>query len=121
MLLFIWNTKETEEQRYGRNKSTTVNHTYINGGSYRNKFNNISYNDKLNRLIYKKAKEMLNHRSGTLFEDMYWIDLETLEIVAEETTSTVEEEIQYSEGTKRIVKNHSNLLTIHSHPNSFPP
>ena len=37
--------------------------------------------DKLNRLIYEKAKEMLSHRSGRLFEDMYWFDFETEMIV----------------------------------------
>ena len=27
-----------EVQRYGRNKNTTVNHSYINSGEYRNEF-----------------------------------------------------------------------------------
>ena len=26
---------ELEEQRYGRNKKTAINHAYINGGEYR--------------------------------------------------------------------------------------
>ena len=29
---------EDEGQRYGRNKNTAINHTYINSGSYRRKF-----------------------------------------------------------------------------------
>ena len=71
-----------EKQRYGRNKKTTIDRPYIEGGEYRKKFNNISSDSKLNRLVYKYAKKMLKHRSGTMFEDMYWIDLDTLEIVA---------------------------------------
>ena len=63
-----------ENQRYGRNKGTVVNHTYIESGVYRNKFDKITHNKNMSRILYSKAKEMLEHRSGTLFEDMYWID-----------------------------------------------
>ena len=70
-----------EDQRYGRNKKTQINHSYINSSEYRRRFDDITSSDKLNRLIYEKAKEMLSHRSGTLFEDMYWFDFETEMIV----------------------------------------
>ena len=50
-----------------------------------NKFNNLSDNEELNRIVYKIAKKMLNHRSGTLLEDMYWIDIDTGETIASET------------------------------------
>lgn len=66
-----------EEQRYGRNKETTIDHTYIQSGEYRKKFDKLTEYGKINRLLYQKAKEMLLHRSGTLIEDMYWIDLES--------------------------------------------
>lgn len=114
-------TKELEEQRYGRNKQTTIDHSYINSGDFRKKFDCISDNLKLNRLLYSLAKQMLEHRSGTLYEDMYWIDLDTIKVVASELTSNIEEQISYSKNTIKTVQTHNNLLTIHSHPNSFPP
>lgn len=55
-----------EEQRYGRNKDTAINHAYISSGEYRKKFDQISDNKKLNKLLYQLAKTMLEHRSGTL-------------------------------------------------------
>lgn len=110
-----------EHQRYGRNKDTTINHAYINSGEYRNKFDNISEDIELNRLLYQIAKEMLTHRSGSEYEDMYWIDVETNEIVAKEVTQENPTSIQYSRKTKRKIKNRRGLLTIHSHPYSFPP
>ena len=64
---------------------------------------------------------MLMHRSGTLYEDMYWIDLDTMKIVAEETERDFESQIVYSQKTKEKILKYKNLLTIHSHPNSFPP
>lgn len=98
-----------------------VNHSYINSGEYRRKFDNISEDLVVNRKIYQLAKKMLKHRSGTLYEDMYWLDLNTLEVIASETNCGIEEGIIYSESTKKIIKKCSNLLTIHSHPHSFPP
>ena len=79
-----------ENQRYGRNKSTLVNKTYIESGDYRRKFDKISNNQDVNRVLYNKSKEMLEHRSGTLFEDMYWIDGETGEVIASALNETVE-------------------------------
>lgn len=66
-----------EEQRYGRNKETIVNHAYIQDGEYRKKFDRLTDNKNVNKLLYQKAKEMLLHRSGTLLEDMYWINMES--------------------------------------------
>ena len=110
-----------EGQRYGRNKETQIDHTYINGGEYRRKFDLISDNMELNRKLYKLAKEMLVHRAGTLFEDMYWLDPDTAQIVASEVNGVVEEQVDYSKETMKVVDSSSGLITIHTHPNSFPP
>lgn len=112
---------EDEGQRYGRNKDTMINHTYINSGSYRRKFDSISNSLELNRLIFQLAKKMLEHRSGTKFEDMYWIDAARLTVIAEETESCSEEQIVYSNSIRYKIQNYDNLITLHSHPNSYPP
>ena len=114
-----YNSKE--EQRYGRNKATTINHTYIDSGEYRRKFDSVSTDRGLNRLLYTLAKTMLYHRSGTKIEDMYWVDVSSLKIVYKIINSTVEEKILYTWRIKRIVRRNKNLVTIHSHPSSFPP
>lgn len=110
-----------EVQRYGRNKNTTVNHSYINSGEYRNKFDRISNDKALNRKVYQLTKRMLEHRSGTLFEDMYWLDIDTLEVIASETEQKSESIIKYSRATKKAITKNENLLVIHTHPNSMPP
>jgi len=110
-----------EEQRYGRNKGTTINHAYINSGEYRKKFDKISDNKKLNKLLYQLAKAMLEHRSGTLYEDMYWIDAETATVVAKEIEGCVESKIIYSKSTMRKIRSKQGLITIHTHPSSSPP
>lgn len=110
-----------ENQRYGRNKETVVNKTYIESGEYRKKFDCISDNAELNKLLYQLAKKMLLHRSGTRYEDMYWINPQRVQIVASETSCNLEQRIVYSETTKRAIQGKTGLWTIHSHPNSFPP
>ncbi len=52
---------------------------------------------------------------------MVWIDLDTLEIVAEEKNGTTDGRIEYSSATRKTVAAYHNLLTIHSHPSSMPP
>lgn len=64
---------------------------------------------------------MLLHCSGTRYEDMYWIDLDTLQIIAKEISRTAEKKIVYSNATLRTIPKYPHLLTIHSHPDSFPP
>ena len=113
--------KESEEQRYGRNKDTVVDKSVLNSGEFRRKFDGISDSPELNRLLYQLAKKMLLHRSGTKYEDMYWIDPVTFKIVAEETESNYEEQIVYSDKTKETIAKQKGLITIHSHPESFPP
>ncbi len=110
-----------EFQRYGRNKDTLINNTYINSGEYRNKFNAITDNKDVNRILYAKAKEMLKHRSGTMLEDMYWIDGTTGEVVASALNERKESGIQYTKAILKTLYNKRGIITLHTHPNSMPP
>lgn len=89
-----------EEQRYGRNKNALVNHIYINSGGYRKKFDLITDSKKINGLLYTLAKKMLTHRSGSLYEDMYWLDMDKEKVIASETDSKRTKRILYSKKQK---------------------
>lgn len=110
-----------EYQRYGRNKETTVNHTYIDSGEYRNKFDSITDNISVNRVLYAKSKEILNHRSGTKFEDMYWINGTTGMVIASALNEQKESGIQYTDAILKAISGKPNLIVFHNHPNSMPP
>lgn len=110
-----------EYQRYGRNKETAINHTYINSGEYRSKFDRITENINANRILYNKAKEMLNHRSGTKYEDMYWIDGATGAVLASALNEQQESGIQYTDAILKAILGKSGLIAFHTHPNSMPP
>ena len=50
------------------------------------------------------AKKMLFHRSGTKFEDMCWIDMETEKVYQEKTARTIQQK-QDGSGTLQFVDN----------------
>lgn len=110
-----------EYQRYGRNKETLVNSTYINSGEYRNKFDKVSDNVEVSRVLYSKAKEMLQHRSGTMYEDMYWIDGKTGNVVASVLNEEARGKITYSDSLKKALQGKKDLISMHTHPQSMPP
>lgn len=110
-----------ELQRYGRNKSTLVNKAYIESGEYRRKFDKITDITRVNKALYDCAKMALIHRSGTVYEDMYWIDSKTGDIILSVTDSIDERAIIYTDKIKKTISKIENIITIHTHPSSMPP
>lgn len=112
-----------ENQRYGRNKSTLVNKTYISGGEYKRKFDNATDNLEVNKALYDSAKAALKHRSGTELEDMYWIDGITGDIIFSVTDSIEKRAVEYTEKVKSVISRNSDkkIITLHTHPSSMPP
>ena len=113
--------EEDEVQREGRNKLTQIDKSYISSGDYRKKFDLLSTSEDLNRLVYQKAKEMLYHRSGTEFEDMYWIDIDDCEVICKKLDETNIREIRHTKAIDKMLREHNSILAIHTHPHSMPP
>lgn len=110
-----------EYQRYGRNKETIVNKTLIESGAYKRLFDCATDNASVNKTLYQSAKTALKHRSGTLYEDMYWIDGESGNVLFSVVDSTEEQAIVYTDRIKEKIKSGSHIITLHTHPNSMPP
>ena len=110
-----------EYQRYGRNKATIVNKTYIDSGEYRRKFDRATENSDVNKALYICAKSALKHRSGTVYEDMFWIDSKTGNIILSVTDSVEERAIVYTDRINKAISLRNDIVTLHSHPSSMPP
>lgn len=110
-----------ENQRYGRNKETLVNKSYIESGEYKRKFDKATENIEVNKTLYDCAKTALKHKSGTVYEDMYWIDSKSGDVVLSITDSTDERAIVYTDKIRNTIKNKKDIVTIHTHPSSMPP
>lgn len=113
--------EEIEDQRVGRNKDTLVDSSFIESGQYRRKIDAITTSDKLNHLIYQKAKEMLFHRSGTEHEDMYWFDIDTESVLCSKLDETNIKEIRHTKAISRKLQKCEHILAVHTHPHSMPP
>lgn len=121
-MLEIWDTlSELEEFSLGRSKPIAVDLDYIHSSDFRRKFDEISDSPNLQELLYHISVSMLEHRSGSLYEDMYWIDLDSQSVIAKETDAAHEQQISYSDNTKATINKYDHILTLHSHPCSHPP
>lgn len=77
-----WNRSRTfaeteESKRKYKHKDTVINRSEISSAGYRRKFTNITGENKISRALWEKALEMLEHRSGTKYEDLAFIDSKT--------------------------------------------
>ena len=124
---------EFEETRRGRFRETAINVGLIKSGKFLRKFDNITNDSIINKLLYDVSMEVLRHRGGTEYEDMYWISRKSRKVVYKsinaESNPKIDKdnpkhilEVWYEPNVFSIIQNHKDdLITLHNHPNSFPP
>lgn len=113
---------ENEEQKKKRlYENTAVDFNYINSSSYRRKFDKLDDDEHINRAIYNASKKILEHRDGTKFEDLYYIDAIT-EKILKRTDYDVESEVKPSKKMFEYVMAHPNrIIALHNHPSGNVP
>lgn len=120
------------EKRSKRDQANSVDWKIVNSAEYRKKFSVLFDDEIIADRVYKKSIDILKHRDGTDFEDMYLIDPETKKVVASQTkTETIpvryesdrHQHVIYNQEMKRAIKKSKpkTLITIHNHPESYPP
>lgn len=113
---------EKESQKKWINRNTLIDKDYIKtSNEFRRKFDKITNDKYFARLLWDSARTMLSHRSGTNLEDMYWFDIKTKKIFAKKINSKDKQHIKYDDNIQKKIKDHELILTMHTHPNSFPP
>lgn len=120
------------EKRAIRNKPNSVNFSRIKSKEYRDIFKNIPVNEQVQAILHKKAIDILKHRAGSEYEDMYLINIDTGVVEAGQTKMEYfpglsdeerKECVKYNtEMEKKIAKyGGQRYVTIHNHPKSYPP
>jgi hypothetical protein len=117
---------ESEKQfgvLYGQD-AIDVDFDYINSVDYKNKFSQITDNQKANEGIYDVSKTMLKHCDGTEHEDMYLLSMDG-EIISKVTDSVSKLGVNYSDDFKKaladIAENGTPVIAMHNHPHGTPP
>ena len=111
--------KEESKRKY---KDTAINTSEISSARYRRKFSEMTGETKVSRELWKNALDMLEHRSGTKFEDLAFVDSETGRSMINKNYNK-ESAAAPSKKMKNLLKNADNytVIAIHNHPGSSAP
>lgn len=122
-----WNElKEAFENEDSKTKykyeHTLINKKLIESADYRKKFDKISDDPKVNREVWKRAVEMLKHRTGTKYEDLAFIDSWTTKSIINKTFDK-ENHAKPNKKMKEMLKEakEGTIIGIHNHPGSSEP
>ncbi len=113
--------KEESKPKY-QYLDTVVNKKMLKSSQYRKKFENVSENTKLNRTAWKISKRMLEHRSGSRYEDLAFIDSVTGKSIVNENYNA-ESKAKPNKAMQKMVKDadYGTIIAIHNHPGSSVP
>ena len=113
--------KEQSKPKY-LDKDTVINRKVIESSDYRKRFNQVSDRTDVNRKAWQLAKEMLNHRSGTRYEDITFIDYLSGKAKINKNYNK-ESTAKPSKSMKKMlqVAELNTIIAIHNHPGSSVP
>ena len=102
-------------------QASVINKKLVNSAAYRRKYSALPETKKVQRLVSSSAKEMLKHRSGTLYEDLAFIDTSTGKVL-KQTNSLLKEKVKPTKAMLKMVKDtDGTIIGVHNHPNSSVP
>ena len=113
--------KEESKRKY-KYKDTVINTSEISSAGYRRKFTNITGENKISRVLWENALDMLDHRSGTKYEDLAFVDSKTGGAKINKNYDK-ENTASPSDSMKKMLRDaepHS-IIAIHNHPGSSAP
>ena len=113
--------KEESKRKY-KYKDTVINTSEISSARYRRKFTNITGENKISRSLWENALDMLDHRSGTKYEDLAFVDSKTGDAKINKNYDK-ENTASPSDSMKKMLHDAdaNTIIAIHNHPGSSPP
>ncbi len=116
-------SRESEESKKKyKYADTVVKKSLLTSSEYRKKFNQVSGNSKVNRRAWNISKDMLNHRSGTRFEDLAFINVVNGQYAVNKGYD-VESKAKMNKPMKQLLEESESgtIIAIHNHPGSSVP
>lgn len=102
-----------------------INEEYIASQEYRMKYHGITGDHKIDDKIYEYAKEILENKSGSVFEELVLLDADTGDLILAIRDSKIENKVVYTQKIESIIKSEKkkgrNIIAIHNHPEGYPP
>lgn len=116
-------SRESEESKKKyKYANTVVKKSLLKSSSYRKKFNQVSGNTRVNRIAWNLSKDILEHRSGTKFEDLAFINAVSEEYAVNKDYD-VESKAKMNKAMKKLLAESEagTIIAIHNHPGSSVP
>lgn len=103
-------------------QAAVINRKQIASAEYRKKYNALPEGKDIQRKVCADARKMLRHRSGTLYEDLTFIDSKTGESKSR-TDFNVSRAVAPSKTMKRMIEKADDytIISVHNHPHSSVP
>ena len=115
----------SEKERLKRSYPNTVQTKAFDAPGFVEKLKGITGNKSVDKAIYESAIEILDHRKNTYFEDIYFLDAATGDIIHKLTTCNEINGVTYDDETNEAIKKAheegKRIITIHNHPGGLPP
>lgn len=113
--------KELSKRKY-ENEYTVVNSEIIYSNAYRDRISILDENTKTKRNIWKKAVEILSHRTGTEYEDLAFIHSGTGKSLVNKNYDMVRQAKPNKQMKKLLSQSEPyTIIAIHNHPGSGVP
>ena len=116
--------KSPRVKRYD-DPSTKADWVTIDSPEYRKKFEGIIGNVEVEKTLYSVSRMSIQHREGTLLEDIYFIEAKSGKILASQTKSKSEHGVTYSskiyKALEEAKKTGTKIIALHNHPEGYPP
>lgn len=111
-----------EQERMQSSSDYAVPKDLVKSREFRSKFDSMDSDKKIQRQYYQVAKKMLNHRSGTNGEDLYFYNTRTKKWYSS-TTGTQAGTPDYTEEIRRALQESEKgeIVSFHNHPLGMPP
>lgn len=111
-----------EQERMRSSSDYAVPKDLVGSRTFRSKFDSMDSDKKVQRQYYQVAKSMLQHRSGTNGEDLYFYNTRTKKWY-KSTTGTKPGTPDYTEEIRRGLKESKKgeIVSFHNHPLGMPP
>lgn len=97
----------------------SVDRRFVNSKKFHDSFDNLTQRKAVNESIYQESMKILEHRDGTILEDMVVLDAKTGKVIAKNTESKESGKTGLTqEQYRRYQKEKGEKILLHNHPNS---
>lgn len=108
----------------GLHNDYRVNYDLVNSKAYHDKFEGMTEHRAVDEGLYRRSAQMLEHRSGSPYEDIAMLDARTGEVLMENTSAAGGAEFQSgltNDQSEELNAMGRQFEILHNHPNSTPP